>query len=977
MDPTLRKEYYQWIQVLAYYLQAETWPFTDKEISQQDAKAQIVIAAQSLGLDPTDKDIFIKIINKIDELLVGQAKILDTSQLDVVKIRELVEEYEKHLASTQERALKSVFPTLDEQIRANQKKYAELLRNQLAVINTRFKAKVDDKPTILAEVASWDIALENSFALPRIAREVALKKEEYEEAFTQNKPVVEKVLGYAAVKNPKTTTESFIKGVTKEIPSVVKEIAVTSRYLVKEAPLPPPPKFAPEDLVLPEKIAEELAAEPEGVSFLPTYTLLEPRVAGAWAQRAVLFLPAKVIQASTDEATPEWQEMMRGVFVEDIEASISRLKELGLSEKHPIMISLKDKAARLREQQKIKIIKDKETIYKDTLAARILKRYHRFSKLTGRQQIFLEEIKAHLPRLSPAPIWTRGGYSALLRRGLNKLGFVTRLYEGAKIGPYKTVVRPYLSERFMRFITRQRFSSFSQLFETIYRKTLGRLVAKFKEAFWGTFLGRGVKRAATWLATKAGVKLVAGIVSAGVLPAVSAGWETVKKVGKVFLGFLAYLFMVAAHYGPAAVGGLLTGLAIGLPFAGKAAAVTFTTVTGALSFLGPLAPVAGAVSAVVVFFVVEAIFAVAGLLGGIGLQMLLDKIGAGLGGISLPQAGTTGFTQAGAAAASTAKWFVPAAVGTATVGGLIVSQIVSSAFVIPSEKKPSPWAKQSEYIQVEKRVTFKGEVNPARTIDNSEINENTVFTYQFTITATTATLTNIRAEDTITTTQETGTNQIATKVWNNIPDLSVGESWTSDPYDIPTKPVAKFIDSILSNTVTVTADVKEEGLTGEQAFASTTVIIGNPPQDCPRGWPVDTDPIVITQGPRGSFSHPNQEAIDIGRVGNTTSVKATHAGIAYSGNDYFKGNYVSITSTCQGKTFNSLYAHLSIISLIEDGPVTYGQKIGVTGNTGDSRGPHLHYEFSSPGNQIKMAPPNIPAAVPYGDVCTQENPCVY
>lgn len=308
---------------------------------------------------------------------------------------------------------------------------------------------------------------------------------------------------------------------------------------------------------------------------------------------------------------------------------------------------------------------------------------------------------------------------------------------------------------------------------------------------------------------------------------------------------------------------------------------------------------------------------------------------------------------------------------------LLNSQLINNAFVVPGPGRPSPWLRQSAYIQVEKTVSFAGEKNISRKIDNTEINETTAFTYQFSVTAKEAKLTNVHGEDVITTTQEAGTNQIQTLSWD-IPDLEASETWTSDPYLITTIPVNEFTDSILANSVTATADVEEANLTDESALDSTIVIIGNPPQDCPRGWPVEIQPIVITQGPGGSFSHSQLEAaVDFGNVGNTTPVRATHAGTAHIGYDSIYGRYVSITTTCQEVTFTSLYAHLGAVFVKSGEAITFGQRIGITDDTGRSTGPHLHYEFRSPGNVIKMIQPYTPANIPTGDVCTGSNPCQY
>lgn len=505
------------------------------------------------------------------------------------------------------------------------------------------------------------------------------------------------------------------------------------------------------------------------------------------------------------------------------------------------------------------------------------------------------------------------------------------------------------------------------------QRTLGRIFTVIGKSRIGESAKTGIKKIVTWLATKAGIKAIAATVSAGIIPAASAAWKTLKKAGKAALAAIASIFMWAAHYGPAGLAGGVAGLIGGAWLGIKAGVATF----GALApFIGPFAAIPGVIVGITVW--VGTTFLGASV--GIGIQMLWDKITAAFGKATVPQIGASSLAEATAATVTTAKWAVPAAATTATVGGIIVAQVISSAFVIPTEGRPSPWAPQSEYIQVEKTVRFGDEVNPTRKIENSEINENTSFTYQLSITASQAKLTNIRVEDVVTTTQETGTNQIGVKVWDDIPDLNAGETWTPDPYDVPTRPVEKFTDSILANTVTVTADVEEENLTGEQSFASTIVIIGSPPQDCPRGWPVDIRPIRITQGPGGSYTHKGLEAIDIGfgHLDKLPGVKATHKGVAHRDFDSYsgKGNYVSITSTCQGVTFNSLYAHLDSISIRDGDPVEYGTQIGIGGNTGQSTGRHLHYEFTSPGSKIKMAPPYIPVAVPYRDTC-QNNTCIY
>ena len=94
----------------------------------------------------------------------------------------------------------------------------------------------------------------------------------------------------------------------------------------------------------------------------------------------------------------------------------------------------------------------------------------------------------------------------------------------------------------------------------------------------------------------------------------------------------------------------------------------------------------------------------------------------------------------------------------------------------------------------------------------------------------------------------------------------------------------------------------------------------------------------------------NHKGVDICGVGTSTSVLATKAGVvqtsAYS-RSY--GNYVVIY---HGPGNTTLYAHMSSRSVQEGDKVTQGQVIGITGSTGVSSGPHLHYEITEGGSRV-------------------------
>ena len=112
-------------------------------------------------------------------------------------------------------------------------------------------------------------------------------------------------------------------------------------------------------------------------------------------------------------------------------------------------------------------------------------------------------------------------------------------------------------------------------------------------------------------------------------------------------------------------------------------------------------------------------------------------------------------------------------------------------------------------------------------------------------------------------------------------------------------------------------------------------------------WPETASKrITSPQGQRNTGikgASTNHKGVDIGGVGYTTSVLATKAGIvitAERSSSY--GNYVVIS---HGPGNRTLYAHMSSLSVKEGDTVTQGQVIGITGSTGISSGPHLHYEI--------------------------------
>jgi murein DD-endopeptidase MepM/ murein hydrolase activator NlpD len=107
-------------------------------------------------------------------------------------------------------------------------------------------------------------------------------------------------------------------------------------------------------------------------------------------------------------------------------------------------------------------------------------------------------------------------------------------------------------------------------------------------------------------------------------------------------------------------------------------------------------------------------------------------------------------------------------------------------------------------------------------------------------------------------------------------------------------------------------------------------------------WPLDN--VEITS-PFGQRKHEFHEGVDL-RAPRGTTVYAAHAGQVLYAGDRISG-YGRMVVIRHSSGIATVYAHNSKLLVRKGQWVSQGTRIAVSGNTGHSTGPHLHFEIRS------------------------------
>lgn len=104
-------------------------------------------------------------------------------------------------------------------------------------------------------------------------------------------------------------------------------------------------------------------------------------------------------------------------------------------------------------------------------------------------------------------------------------------------------------------------------------------------------------------------------------------------------------------------------------------------------------------------------------------------------------------------------------------------------------------------------------------------------------------------------------------------------------------------------------------------------------------WPLQENVLVNYYGWRHRRMH---EGVDIRAFTGTPVFAAAEGEVIFSGRSKGYGKMIAVR---HHGGWNTIYAHLSKLSARAGDRIKQGELIGASGNTGRSRGPHLHFEL--------------------------------
>jgi murein DD-endopeptidase MepM/ murein hydrolase activator NlpD len=177
----------------------------------------------------------------------------------------------------------------------------------------------------------------------------------------------------------------------------------------------------------------------------------------------------------------------------------------------------------------------------------------------------------------------------------------------------------------------------------------------------------------------------------------------------------------------------------------------------------------------------------------------------------------------------------------------------------------------------------------------------------------------------------------------------------------------------LASAATLASSTGSSAAPSNSNSTLSAALFGNPTMGTPAGPEANMTVAVAPPGSQGKFVWPVtmrritttfksiHQAIDIDQypAGGNPAVATADGIVTYAGGDACcsYGLYVIV----QHKDgFSSLYAHLSKVEVTQGSLLHQGQELGLTGNTGNSTGPHIHFAIylkGQPLDPLTVLPP--------------------
>ena len=151
----------------------------------------------------------------------------------------------------------------------------------------------------------------------------------------------------------------------------------------------------------------------------------------------------------------------------------------------------------------------------------------------------------------------------------------------------------------------------------------------------------------------------------------------------------------------------------------------------------------------------------------------------------------------------------------------------------------------------------------------------------------------------------------------------------------------------------VEQQVQQDPSTADTQQISSEAVLQNTSSSTNQGSKPEPSGRPVTGGVLTQEFHPGHTGIDIA-IPTGTPVKTTMDGrVIHAGwNTQGYGNLVIV----ENGAYRTYYAHLSSIPVAVGDEVKAGTTIGLSGSTGNSTGPHLHYEIRKNKVAINPAP---------------------